>query len=403
MFLQTRYIFAIIFLLVTSFVGRKMYFYYFDKELPVVTIQGFEQDKGYSGDIQGSIKASSKYKISHVSMWLDGTAVHDEFKVNRKQFDHPISIPCKSIADGRHTIKFEIVDATKNKNTTTVERVFYADNLPLQASLIPLASANKVLQGRCLYLQLQLNKPVRCAVINILQNQYKFFPEHKNSLVLEGIVPIECEQEAGEYPYVVEITDYLGTNLLLEGKIQVITFPFKRKTVTITGNKLQTELEFTKLQEQDLEETMEKLAKESHQEKLWTGLFEVPIAMKGITTDFGVIRTSQERGRKVHKALDLVADLKSVVWASNHGIVVVKDRFTHTGNTIVIDHGCGVLSLYCHLHDYADNLQLGQKIKKGYPLGHMGMTGYASGDHLHWEIRVQNIAVEPMQWTQRWN
>ncbi|MBI2344797.1 M23 family metallopeptidase [Candidatus Dependentiae bacterium] len=403
MFLQGRYLFAIIFLSITGFVGRKMYLYYFDTTPPVVTIQGFEDEKGYSGDVQGSIKGSSKYKISHVSMWLDGTAMHEEFKVNRKQFDHPISIPCKSITDGRHTIKFEVVDATKNKNITVVEKTFYTDNLPLQASLVPLNSASKASQGRCLYIQLQVNKPVRSAIINILQNQYKFFPEYKNSSILEAIVPIECEQEPGDYPYTVEVIDYLGASLILEGKMHVISFPFKRKNLNITGNKLQTELEFTKLQEQDLEEIMDKLAKASSGEKLWTGVFEVPIAMKGITTDFGVIRTSQERGRKVHKALDLVADPKSVIWSSNNGIVVLKDRFTHTGNTVVVDHGCGILSLYCHLLDYADNIQVGQRIKKGHPLGRMGMTGYASGDHLHWEIRVNNVAVEPMQWTQRWN
>lgn len=403
MFLQGRYLFAIIFLSVTGFVGRKMYLYYFDTTAPIVNIYGIEDEKGYSGDVQISVKGHSKYKIAHVSTWLDGIKMHEEFKLNRKQIDHPISILCKSIPDGKHTIKFEIVDGTKHKNSTTIERVFYTDNLPLQASLIPLASSSKVLQGRCLYLQLQVNKQIKSATVNILQNSYTFIPEHKNALVYEAIVPIECEQEAGEYPYTVDVVDHLGTTLILEGKMQVLSFPFKRKTLTITGNKLQTELEFTKLQEQDLEEIMEKLAKESPQEKLWSGAFEIPIAMKGITTDFGVIRTSQERGRKVHKALDLVADPKSVIWSSNHGVVVLKDRFTHTGNTVVVDHGCGILSLYCHLIDYADNIHVGQKVKKGHPLGRMGMTGYASGDHLHWEIRVNNVAVEPMQWTQRWN
>ncbi|MBP7854421.1 M23 family metallopeptidase, partial [Candidatus Babeliales bacterium] len=145
---------------------------------------------------------------------------------------------------------------------------------------------------------------------------------------------------------------------------------------------------------------LEQLSKRSPQEKMWSGLFDVPLVMKGITTDFGVIRTSQERGRKVHKALDLIADPKSVIWASANGVIVLKDRFTHSGNTVVIDHGCGVLSMYYHLHDFTD-IAVGQKVKKGHPLGRMGMTGYASGDHLHWEIRVNNIAVEPMQWTQK--
>jgi murein DD-endopeptidase MepM/ murein hydrolase activator NlpD len=403
MFLQGRYVFLIVFLVTIGFVGCKVYLYYFDITPPQVTISGFENEKGYSGEIKGSIKGTSNYKVSHVSMWLDGTTIHEEFKVNRKSFDHPIAIPVKSIPDGRHTIKFEIVDGTQHKNTTTIERFFYTDNLPLQASLVPLSSASKVLQGRCLYFQLQTNKQIKSAVISIFQNKYQFVLEPKNPTLMEAYVPVECEQEAGDYPYTVEVLDRLGNNLILEGMVQVVSFPFKRRTLTIHGNKLQTELEFTNLQEQDLEERMEKLAQESAPEKLWTGLFDVPIVMKGITTDFGVIRTSQERGRKVHKALDLVADPKSIVWASANGIVVLKDRFTHTGNTVVIDHGCGVLSLYCHLLDYADNLHVGQKVKKGHPLGRMGMTGYASGDHLHWEIRVNNVAVEPIQWTQRWN
>ncbi len=403
MFLQGRYVFLVVSLLIFGFVGRKVYLYYFDTTPPQVTVVGFEHEKGYSGEIQGIIKGSSNYKVSHVSMWFDGATIHEEFKINRKNFEHPISIPIKSISDGRHTIKFEIVDGTKHKNVTTIERVFYTDNLPLQASLVPLSSANKVLQGRCLYFQLQLNKQIKSAVINIFQNKYQFISDPKNSMVMEAYIPVECEQEPGEYPYTVEVLDRLGNSLVLEGITQVVSFPFKRKILTIHGNKLQTELEFTNLQEQDLEDRMEALAHQSVPEKLWTGLFDVPIVMKGITTDFGVIRTSQDRGRKVHKALDLVADPKSVIWASANGIIVLKDRFTHTGNTVVIDHGCGVLSLYCHLFDYADNVHVGQKVKKGHPLGRMGMTGYASGDHLHWEIRVNNVAVEPMQWTQRWN
>ena len=399
---QGRYIVAGLLLLVAAYVGRKTYLYYFDTTQPQVTIHGFEDEKGYAGDVTGCVKGWSPYKVSHVSMWIDDNVVHSDFKINRKQFEHPISIPVKSIADGKHLIKFEIVDATKHQNSTMIERTFYTDNLDLQAALVPLHSGYKVLQGRCLYIQLQVNKPIKSATVNILQGQHEFMPESKNSLIYEVYVPIECEQEAEKYPFTVEVVDRLGNKMTLHETMQVVAFPFKRKVLSITGNKLQTELEFTQLQEQDLEERMEQYAAASKPEKLWSGLFDVPLVMKGITTDFGVIRTSQERGRKVHKALDLVADPRSVVWASNNGVVVLKDRFTHTGHTVVIDHGYGVLSLYCHLADYTD-INVGQRVKKGHPLGHMGKTGYASGDHLHWEIRVKNIAVDPMQWTIRWN
>ena len=65
---------------------------------------------------------------------------------------------------------------------------------------------------------------------------------------------------------------------------------------------------------------------------------------------------------------------------------------------MVLDHGYGVLSMFFHLEDFAD-IQVGQKVRKGNPIGTLGKTGYATGYHLHWEMRVNNIAIDPMQWT----
>jgi len=398
---QGRYIVFFMVLLAIAHFSKRMYLYYFDTTQPQVAVIGFEDGKAYAGEVIGSLKGSSPYKVAHVSMWIDDNVMHREFKINRKQFDHPISIPAMTIPDGLHSLKFEIVDGTKHQNKTCVSHSFYTDNVSLQAAFVPSSSGNKVQQGRCLRIQVQTNKQVKLIVARVLTGEYFFFPESKNSLVYETYVPIECEQDAGEYPFSVEVLDRLGSKIVLEDTFQVVSVAFKKKILNVQGNKLQSELEFTQKQEADLEIELEKLAKQSGSEKLWNGPFDVPIVMKGITTEFGVIRTSQERGRRVHKALDLVADPKSVIWSSHNGVIVLKDRFTHSGNTVIVDHGCGVLSLYYHLHDFAD-IAVGQRVKKGHPLGRMGMTGYASGDHLHWEIRVNNVAVEPMQWTQRW-
>ena len=396
-----RYIFIIGLLALSGYIARRIHLYYFDTTPPQVTIIGFENDKGFAGDVIGSLKGSSPYKISHISMWLDDKLIHKDFKINRRHIDHPISIPVNTISDGLHVLKFEIVDSTKHQNKTELTRSFYTDNLDLQANLIPMANGYQVQQGRCLYLQLQTNKQIKNAQAKVFNSIYKFFPERKGSLIYETMIPIECEQEPEEYPLTIEVIDHLDNKIIIENKFKVLSVLFKRKILNVAGNKLQSELEFTPLQETDLEVALEKLSANSSCEKYWTGSFDVPIVMKGITTEFGVIRTSQERGRRVHKALDLIADPKSVIWAAANGVVVLKDRFTHSGNTVVLDHGCGVLSMYYHLHDFAD-IQLGQRLKKGAPLGRMGMTGYASGEHLHWEIRVKNIAVDPMQWTQRW-
>ncbi|MFC1845664.1 M23 family metallopeptidase, partial [Candidatus Dependentiae bacterium] len=78
----------------------------------------------------------------------------------------------------------------------------------------------------------------------------------------------------------------------------------------------------------------------------------------------------------------------------------IKDRFVHSGNTVVVDHGWGILSMYFHLDDFA-NIEVGKKLAQGNPVGTIGQTGYAKGYHLHWELRVKNTAVDPMQWTKQ--
>jgi murein DD-endopeptidase MepM/ murein hydrolase activator NlpD len=174
-------------------------------------------------------------------------------------------------------------------------------------------------------------------------------------------------------------------------------FPFKTQNLHVEQKQVEKEKEIG-LAQSILEEKLEKLAAQSPKEKLWKGAFCTPLEVKRVTCEFGTIRTTQEKGRYAHKALDVVNLPKSVVWSTQDGVVVIKERYTMTGNTVVVDHGLGVLSLFCHLEDFAD-ISLGQKIAKGNPVGTMGKTGYAQGYHLHWEMRLNNIAIDPMQWT----
>jgi len=149
-----------------------------------------------------------------------------------------------------------------------------------------------------------------------------------------------------------------------------------------------------------LEDAIEKWVADSPKKKLWNGRFDIPVEVKKITTPFGEIRTTSEKGHYMHKAVDILNNPRSVIWASQDGKVVIKDRFLLTGNTVVLDHGIGVFTIYCHLEDFAD-IEVGDLVKKGNKVGRMGMTGYANGYHLHWELRVNNVAVDPFQWTQK--
>ena len=143
---------------------------------------------------------------------------------------------------------------------------------------------------------------------------------------------------------------------------------------------------------------MVQISQDSPHKKLWRGRFFAPVTIRAITTPFGQIRTSQQKGLYAHKAVDVVDAPRGVVWAPQDGIVVIKDRFVQTGNTIVIDHGWGVTSMLCHLEEFAD-INVGDPIKRGNPVGTLGKTGYATGYHLHWECRINNTPIDPIEWT----
>ncbi len=66
------------------------------------------------------------------------------------------------------------------------------------------------------------------------------------------------------------------------------------------------------------------------------------------------------------------------------------------GNTTIIDHGWGIYSMYCHQSEF--DVQVGQQVKAGDLIGKVGSTGRVTGPHLHWEIWVNGIEVNPIDW-----
>jgi murein DD-endopeptidase MepM/ murein hydrolase activator NlpD len=381
--------------LITAFIGYKIYFYFGDKTAPEIVISGVENNGHYCGDVQCSVNAS---KSGELSVKMDGQSLFTKYKVSRS-YEQTFPIPTRSMPNGAHSMKIEYVDSTFNKNKVTQEINFVVDNVPLQAAFVKADSDYKVFQGRTLHVQFQVNKDVKDAEIQVLSKGYPCYPEAKNSLIYETYVPIPCEETPNEYLFTVAVTDRVGNTLNLDNRFQIVAFPFKKQTIKLDPEKVKHEHEVG-IDSAEREAILEKLALQSPKEKLWRGAFCTPIDIQQITCEFGSVRTTQEKGRYMHKALDVYNAPRSVVWAPQDGIVVLKDRYADAGNTVVIDHGFGVLSLFYHLEDFS-KIEVGQKVAKGNPIGTIGKTGYATGYHLHWEQRINNVAVDPMQWTKQ--
>lgn len=374
-----------------------LYGYFFDHNLPQINLFGVDESGYYCRDIHCTLSGSDSYKVANISVWLDDKPLVKNFKINQRKFEYEVPIDTTAIDDGKHVLKAEVEDGTFRHNKSIVTREFYIDNVPLQGAFVKPISEYKILQGRTLHLQFQVNKPIKSAKVNIASQTYDCFSETDGSTIFEAFIPVKCEEKPNEYPLNVEVFDRAGNRLVLEGKFQVVSGSFKRQSLHVDPKKVKFEKEQGRRQ-LDLEEELEKLVAKSPKIKLWHGAFYTPMEYTGVATDFGVQRITPEKGCYAHNAVDLLAMPRSVVWAPQDGIVVVKDRYEESGNTVVIDHGLGIFTLLFHLEDFAD-ISVGDKVKRGNPVGKMGKTGYASGYHLHWEMRINGVKVDPQQWT----
>ena len=99
-------------------------------------------------------------------------------------------------------------------------------------------------------------------------------------------------------------------------------------------------------------------------------------------------------GESIHKGIDLAKYRHAPVVAANNGKVIFIGRLKIYGNTVIIDHGFGVYTLYGHLNDFT--VSEGEYVKKGQLIGHTDTTGLALGDHLHFGVLIWGYAANPI-------
>jgi murein DD-endopeptidase MepM/ murein hydrolase activator NlpD len=142
-----------------------------------------------------------------------------------------------------------------------------------------------------------------------------------------------------------------------------------------------------------------KVGERTAEQPLWTGPFVQPRNTK-VFSNFAETRTyvydGREVDKQVHYGYDLASTKQSPVPASNAGVVAFAGPLTIYGNTVIVDHGLGLQTLYAHLSSI--DVKLGDKVTKGQDLGRTGATGLAIGDHLHFEVLVSGVSVTPLEW-----
>ncbi len=130
---------------------------------------------------------------------------------------------------------------------------------------------------------------------------------------------------------------------------------------------------------------------------LWDGVFQIPVTNTFVTAPYGDARSYNGGPFDIyHSGIDFSGTIGTPILASANGTVVFTGTLKLRGQTVIVDHGVGVMSAYFHMSEIFVNVE--DSVTLGQPLGVGGSTGFSTGPHLHWDLRILDVPVNGEKW-----
>jgi len=222
--------------------------------------------------------------------------------------------------------------------------------------------------------------------------------EDEKSATLHGLLGVDLEKPPGHYEWKVSWPGPEGDAVICSVFITVRAGKFPTERLTVENQFVQPDPEQQKRAEED-QKKMRAIYDTVTPQRLWDGNFRLPL--KDVTTggNFGRRRILNGQARSPHAGVDFPAPAGTPVFASQSGKVVLAEELYYSGNTVVLDHGYGIYTLYAHLSEI--EVQSGETVKVGEEIGKVGATGRVTGPHLHWGLTIEHARVNGLQIAER--
>lgn len=207
----------------------------------------------------------------------------------------------------------------------------------------------------------------------------------------QAIAGIDLDRKAGSYPVSCDALS-VGQHLTTTTTLLVKPRKFPTRTLRVDDsfvNPSAPVLERITREAAELEHLWEQPAPS----RLWHDTFVRPVPGPA-NGRFGSRSVFNGQPRQPHGGADFLSPSGTPILAPTAGLVVLARDLYFTGNTVVIDHGLGMFSLFAHLS--VTDVRVGERVTTGQTLGQVGATGRVTGPHLHWAIRINGARVDPM-------
>ncbi len=125
----------------------------------------------------------------------------------------------------------------------------------------------------------------------------------------------------------------------------------------------------------------------------WEGAFWLPVSQPPVS-NFGARSVFNGQPRNPHAGVDFGSPAGTPIAAPGAGRIVLADSLYFTGNTVIVDHGLELVSVFAHLSKIS--VRKDEEVERGAVIGLVGATGRATGPHLHWSVRLRGARVDPL-------
>jgi murein DD-endopeptidase MepM/ murein hydrolase activator NlpD len=321
------------------------------------------------------------------------------------------------LKDGPATITITAEDHSWLKNRTTLAVETSIDTVPPQIGLI--SSAHNVNAGGTGVALYRVSEEVTRTGIRVGDRFFQGYPyaiQGKPSHIAYFAVPasatkgglkllITARDKAGNessviLPHLVREKKFKDDKINLSRAFLEQKMPeFRQHDSRVPATPLEAFLFINETLRGENTKTIQAAGSKSQPKALWEGTFlrmKNAAPMAGFAQERTYLFEGMAVSKSTHYGVDLASTERAPIEAANNGVVVYTGYLGIYGNTVILDHGLGLSSLYAHMSDIT--VKLGQNVARGETLGASGSTGLAGGDHLHFSVLVGGEFVNPAEW-----